>query len=705
VRLGKGGSFTVGGQLAKGGQGAVYDVKGDPNVVFKRVYDGALAKAPEFRDRVQAMVNQPPQTRESRSGHLVLAWPTDLVFDGKRFVGLVMPKLDVGNGVELHIVANPSDREDPGPHAPRWVTHWTWKYLLHTASNLALATQLLHDKGYVIGDFNERNIIVQPDARVTLVDCDSMQVKVPSGRYFLCTVGRPEFTAPELLGVDLHKTPRQPSSDLFALAVHIHQLLLEGLHPFDGFWREEGDKPSRTQLARQGAYVHGRGQRLVAPRHTVPFDVLPRSTRKLFVRAFVDGARDPAQRPTGSEWRKELQALAKRLRTCKAGHDYPRAAGRRCPWCTLDDQRGTHQTALSPPVASAPAPPDPGIRRDRTPSKLGVGVLDKLSSRLDPDPPTPTFRARWGKVAIAACAAALVATSAVGGAAPTSTAVPAGRDPTCPVGVPCAGGVREAAGIRLGSSGLVGGPVFDTLAPPTVVVLKDLDDDALLPVAIASTPAVTGAVYASGHGPGWVVELSDGANRITRFGAFRLGNRAIVNVDRAGAEPWTIGRTTAPVTERESPLSRLPVVVQVLALAAVAVWAFRRVSHRSLKELVSLTVALAVATGLVHLATTQIPVSLGQAFGPETTSPSGGITATVVFAAIAVLGPLLAYRLMARSGVLATPTPNQGGRQPRGDAGRAAIRLAHVAIAVLLVWLLAQLVDVALGTLFLGWPA
>lgn len=39
-------------------------------------------------------------------------------------------------------------------------------------------------------------------------------------------MGRLEFLAPELSGVDLARTPRGKSSDLFALAVHIHVLLM-----------------------------------------------------------------------------------------------------------------------------------------------------------------------------------------------------------------------------------------------------------------------------------------------------------------------------------------------------------------------------------------------------------------------------------------------------------------------------------------------
>src|SRR5581483_11376743 len=138
--------------------------------------------------------------------------------------------------VEFHQIANPSDRHRPTQDAS-WTQGFDWHYLVATGANLALAVEILHDADVVVGDFNERNILVSGEARVTLIDCDSMQITDPATEEkFLCPVGRPEFTAPELINADWRKTVRAPSSDLFALAIHLHQLLLEGSHPYDGVW-------------------------------------------------------------------------------------------------------------------------------------------------------------------------------------------------------------------------------------------------------------------------------------------------------------------------------------------------------------------------------------------------------------------------------------------------------------------------------------
>ena len=177
---------------------------------------------------------------------------------------------------------------------------------------------------------------------VTLVDCDSMQFTDRSGRRFLCGVGRPEFTAPELVGADLRSHPREKASDLFALAAHIHQLLMAGNHPFlRGIWIGSGDHPDVLTLAKSGQWAGGPGSGLGIHPLAPPLSLLPAKIQHLFERAFTEGARDPSSRPTAWEWRDALLSI--RIESCPGGsHQVPKGTAP-CPWCVIDDERETRR--------------------------------------------------------------------------------------------------------------------------------------------------------------------------------------------------------------------------------------------------------------------------------------------------------------------------------------------------------------------------
>jgi hypothetical protein len=83
----------------------------------------------------------------------------------------------------------------------------------------------------------------------------------------------------------------------------------------------------------------------------------------LFIRAFTEGARDPAVRPSAAEWLHALQTIS--IGTCLRGHQIPIETGH-CPWCAIDDERAkrrsqrsqaniTQQTIDSVAAPSAPA--------------------------------------------------------------------------------------------------------------------------------------------------------------------------------------------------------------------------------------------------------------------------------------------------------------------------------------------------------------
>lgn len=324
-RLGSGRAVELGRELASAGEGRVTDVVGQPKLVAKifhtefvgvagpadlRRKQAGLARK---RSKVAAMVKQKPVGWRDGSGHVVLAWPEDVLLEGSTIVGFVMPKIDLSDVLELHQVANPSDRADPMPNGPQWGRGVNFRHLSHIALNLAAAVGTAHIGGAVIGDFNERNVLVKPTTLVTLVDCDSMQVRQGNDIY-LCEVGRPEFTAPELQGADTRTVVRTPASDLFALAIHIYMLLLDGAHPFQaGEWTGRGERPGAAQRIKRGYYSGGPKSPVRPMRSALPMTFLPPDILTLFEKAFNVGVNNPEARPTGADWRVALTKMIKTL--------------------------------------------------------------------------------------------------------------------------------------------------------------------------------------------------------------------------------------------------------------------------------------------------------------------------------------------------------------------------------------------------------
>ncbi len=337
-----GSSVQCGAILASAGEGTIYEVVGHPALVAK-VFHADLKDLDIKLAKVEAMIASTPDGAVQSDGFVVLTWPTDLIRDGTRALGYLMPRIDTSNAVEIHTVSNPSNRTNPLPNAPIWTANVTWSHLVNVAANLCLAVEIVHLVNAVIGDFQERNILVNDTTRVTLVDCDSMQFTDEAGRQFPCGVARPEFTAPELSGVDLATTARSKPSDLFALAVHIHLLLMAGNHPFlRGEWTGVGEQPDALTLAASGQWAGGPGSVLHTHPLAPPVSFLPHGIQHLFVRAFTDGARNPDARPTAQEWRAALLSL--RMGTCPRGHQIPVDA-QPCPWCAIDDQRVARRSA------------------------------------------------------------------------------------------------------------------------------------------------------------------------------------------------------------------------------------------------------------------------------------------------------------------------------------------------------------------------
>jgi DNA-binding helix-hairpin-helix protein with protein kinase domain len=255
-----GSSLSLEREIARGGEGKIYTIRGDSRHVAKIFYK----PSPEKDAKLRAMLANPPydHTRNDRSkgpdsnkGHVSIAWPVERVLDqNDRCIGFIMPYIDRCESFPLLKLYNPRDRRE---------LHFafTWQYLLRMAKNLAIMIEELHKCGYVVGDLNESNILVNRRAQVTLIDCDSIQVPSKgtnpnSRKLFLCTVGKPEYTPPELQGEDFSQVVRKQYHDNFSLAILIFLMLMEGRHPFTGVWQGKGTPPTLEQCIKAGYFPY-----------------------------------------------------------------------------------------------------------------------------------------------------------------------------------------------------------------------------------------------------------------------------------------------------------------------------------------------------------------------------------------------------------------------------------------------------------------
>jgi DNA-binding helix-hairpin-helix protein with protein kinase domain len=302
-------------------------VRGKPDLVAK-VYHTALGT--EKAEKISAMVGA-----ASSELQRFAAWPMATVHlaPGGPVVGFVMPR--VSGYKDIHLLWVPAARETEFPHA-------TWAFLVHAARNCATAFHSIHTHGYVIGDVNEKNLVVSDRAMVHLIDCDSFQVS-SRGRVWRCEVAVPTFMPPELHGKDLRQVSRSPDHDAFGLAVLVFLLLFMGRHPFAGAYRGRGEMPINRAI-RESRFAYGARAPLVQmtpPPFSLQLEELPADLSRLFERAFCAAGTSQGLRPRPSEWVTTLTSLESSLTKCRADQNhlfYSGASG--CPWCRVYKEGG-----------------------------------------------------------------------------------------------------------------------------------------------------------------------------------------------------------------------------------------------------------------------------------------------------------------------------------------------------------------------------
>jgi len=323
---GNGRSFQISHAFAQGGQGAISQLK-------------------ERDDLCVKLYHQPPDAQQIQKLKLlqnhttvltgIAALPVSLAYadaERKKLIGVFFPLIHGRAIFELYGVRS---RLEYFPDAD-------FRFLIHTADNLANAFERLHQAGIIIGDVNEQNIRVLPDASINLIDCDSFQIADQKQTY-PSNVGTPLWTPPELQGMDLTGVVRTANHDCFGLAQLIFLLLFAGRHPFAGIPRH-GPPLSPEEAIRKYAFAFAPeflGVPLRPPAGCPPLVSLPPEIQYIFLRAFQEGSAQPGARPTATEWKICLKRLLQSLTICRQHphHVYWQGAAN-CPWCAIIRETG-----------------------------------------------------------------------------------------------------------------------------------------------------------------------------------------------------------------------------------------------------------------------------------------------------------------------------------------------------------------------------
>lgn len=330
-----GAAVSIGTELGSGGEGAVFELRGNPSQVVK-LYHSALSSAKQAKIAHMA-------ANVDRDFLKYAAWPLEAVYtaSGGPIVGFVMPS---AKGLTpLHELYSPAHRKQKMPHVK-------WDFLIAAARNTAALFEGSHVRGYVLGDVNENTGSVSSKAQVTLIDCDSMQI-VAGGQRWLCEVGVAHFTPPELQGVSSFASQlRTPNHDNFGLALIIFQLLFGGRHPYSGVPEKPGIGETLEGNIKLLAFAYARDAQargIKAPPRSIPLALVPEPIAAMFTAAFTEQGMH-GKRPSAHEWRLVLDDLIRSLQGCtkSKAHVFSRHL-KQCPWCTLEQHSVTYFVELA----------------------------------------------------------------------------------------------------------------------------------------------------------------------------------------------------------------------------------------------------------------------------------------------------------------------------------------------------------------------
>jgi len=306
-------------KLGRGGQGAVYEIKGG-RLAAKIMSKISPVKRETLRDQLIFV-------KRLALNDLALAKPLEMLRDP-----------DIGYVMELLTEMKPINTLIQPPRNTDSIAEWYikgggLKRRLRLLAHSAEALSQLHGKGLVYSDPSPHNIFVSEDqdaCEVRLIDTDNLHYQSSAAMF---TIYTPKYGAPEIV---CGRSGVNTLTDSHAFAVLAFQTLTLA-HPLMGDMVNEGE-PELEEKAFKGEFPwiddpndDSNRSSTGIPREIVLSPLL----RELAAKTFGEGLNDPLRRPGISEWAERLHAAADATLICpepECGWSYD-SGDKKCPSC------------------------------------------------------------------------------------------------------------------------------------------------------------------------------------------------------------------------------------------------------------------------------------------------------------------------------------------------------------------------------------
>lgn len=335
-------TYELSNSLGGGGEGDVFEIEGMATQVakvFRKIGSDTARK--EMQTKIATMIGLSLPCEQDR--HVIIAWPKTMLFDKNGlFAGYAMARIT--NKVPLFCAYLPTERD-------KVFDKWDLGVAIRLAYNFSSTVACLHKRGVVIGDMNSDNFLVDKNGFITFIDTDSYHIVSANGHVFDTKVGVEDMLPPEMQGKDLSLETSKFSvaTDLFGLAIHVFQILMNGCHPFGVPQNVHNSSSSRNPVIKNiatGYCPYIKGATGVINIDAPDFDYLPNYIKELFKRTFAYSASSSiraetiAKRPTAMEWENSLRKfLHEEMIECRKGHKYPAYFTGGCPWCAIEKRQ------------------------------------------------------------------------------------------------------------------------------------------------------------------------------------------------------------------------------------------------------------------------------------------------------------------------------------------------------------------------------